>query len=92
MLDLYEQIYSLNVTWQNDNATMNELRSQGYNLSLALVQEPVNRELSGILWLYPSAVSVHLKRYTSIPSVLRAQVHSLGAGASTLADPRGVVV
>lgn len=53
----FEQLYAVNATWQTNDTARDDQRQTASQLLVDIIQQPVEEALSGILWLFPCAVS-----------------------------------
>jgi len=49
-------LYEANTTWSEDDAVQIRRRQAAEQLVIAIIKEPVDEALIGILWLFPTAV------------------------------------
>jgi hypothetical protein len=55
-LAIFDQMYMINSTWTRDEEVLNPRRDNATNLLITFIEVPVDESMSGILWLFPSAV------------------------------------
>ncbi|ORY31942.1 hypothetical protein BCR39DRAFT_524717 [Naematelia encephala] len=58
MLGFVQDLYAINTTLSDDADEQTQRHTEASNLLYEVIQTPVNEELSGILWLFPSAGGV----------------------------------
>jgi len=65
----FEQLYAVNATWTGNDTLREKNRLIASGHLVEIIQRPVEEALSGILWLFPCAVSLLRGAYLPIAPI-----------------------
>ena len=67
MLNSFEALYAVDSTWTVNGTLRDIRRAEASALLVNVIRDPVDEALSGVLWLFPCAVSVsHTKTKSDV--------------------------